>query len=102
MNLLKPLFTGKTPDPEVRRALDPVTGQPVPYASSVDWKWRLTNALSAVVKYASLLAYVTGHLPGKWAAITFGVASASKDIAFIVGDYLDNGKKDNSYNPPID
>lgn len=96
MNWLKPLFKRK--EPEVRRALDPVTSEPIPYAAP-DWKWRITNLMSAVVKYGSLVAYVAGYFPGKWAAIAFGLASASKDIAFIVGDYIDNGKKDNSFTP---
>lgn len=88
MDLLKPLFSGK--EPEVRRA---------EMIAPPDWKWRALNALSAVCKYASLAAYIADYLPGRWAAIIFGVASASKDVAFVLADWLDNGKKDNSFKP---
>ena len=67
MKIPIPLFK-KKPEPEVRRALDVETGLPIPY-TPVDWKWRALNALSAVIKYAS------------------------------IADYLDNGKKDNSFQP---
>lgn len=98
MNPLKPLFGGKAKEPEVRRALDVETGLPIPMPDQpVDWKWRATNALSAVMKYATVVAYVGDYIPGKYALIAVAVASASKDVAYIIADWLDNGKRDQSF-----
>lgn len=100
MSLLSKIFDFNK-SPKVRRALDPVTGLPIPYAGQpVDWKWRVLNALSAVFKYASIIAWVAHYLPGDWAMGIFMVSSATKDMSFIVADWIDNGKRDSSYQPP--
>lgn len=91
MDLTKPLYTPPTPgEPEVRKALP---------ENSPDWIWRAIHILSLVAKYGSLVSYVAFHLPGKWAALIFAGASATKDVAILIADYLDNGKKDDSFKP---
>lgn len=101
MKFLSNLLNVKPKEPEVRRALDVDTGQPIPMPGQpVDWKWRALNALSAVFKYASIVAWLAHYIPGEWALIAFAVASATKDVSFIVADWIDNGKRDSSYKPP--
>lgn len=64
-------------------------------------------AIAAVVKVASVvlgLASYSQMIPEKFmplALLAFTIASASKEVGIVILDYLDDGKRNNSYKLPI-
>lgn len=60
-------------------------------------KW-ITFVLKAL---AAVTLFDMSFLPQRWALPLFIVTSAAKEILLIVGDYLDDGKRNNSFQMPL-
>jgi hypothetical protein len=84
--------------PPPLRALDAETGEPIPLPPP-DWKWTWLHRLSFGLKIISIVLGITHLIPGQWAATIFAIASCSKDLLILIGDYLDNGIPDKSFTP---
>ena len=63
------------------------------------------KTISLIVKFLSVITGIGAYnnvIPAKYAplaAFAFVIASTLKDLVIHIGDWLDNGKLDNSYNP---
>lgn len=65
-------------------------------------KTKLLTTIGKVLSVIVGLAAYSDVIPTKWAipaAIVFAAASTLKDLVKTIGDYLDDGVKNDSFNP---
>jgi hypothetical protein len=55
------------------------------------------RALSLIGKATAVAGFLGNWVSAETAAIIFASASAVKEVALIAGDYLDDGKKNDSF-----
>lgn len=60
-------------------------------------KTTILRYLALVGKAGAVAAFAVNVLPPEKAALLFAATSALKEIAHIVGDYLDDGVKNDSF-----
>lgn len=55
--------------------------------------------ISTICKLAGVVGYFTGYLDPKTAATVVLIASTAKDTLTVIGDVLDDGKRNDSFKP---